>query len=174
MKHSNHSNFYNSYRPIIIMHVLSHQPERVCAASGGDRSTEHSCFAAVQLPWRFWWKLAFTHLLLGGAAAAAGHRADGRGVGQEGGVSGGPGRPPHAHRRDLLTHGRRHDNGHLHGHPDRPVARETQRRIQYSERLSTNQERGYMLALREHTGRLFFCYDYCTPMSRISAIMEWR
>ena len=37
MNHSNHNNFYNSYRPIIMMHVLSHQPERVRAASSGDQ-----------------------------------------------------------------------------------------------------------------------------------------
>ena len=42
MNHSNHNKFYK-YRPI----VLSHQPERVCA---------------VPLPWRFWWKLAFTNV----------------------------------------------------------------------------------------------------------------
>ena len=40
------------------MHVLSHQRERVRGASSGDCSTEHSRFAAVPLPWRFWWKLA--------------------------------------------------------------------------------------------------------------------
>ena len=41
------------------MHVLSHQLERVRAASSGDYSTEHSRFAALPLPCRFRWKMAF-------------------------------------------------------------------------------------------------------------------
>ena len=61
MKHSNHYHFYNLY--IIIMHVLSHQPERVRTTLSGDCSTEHSHFAAVTLPRQFWWKLALKLLL---------------------------------------------------------------------------------------------------------------
>ena len=49
------NNYYNYARL-----ELSHQLERVHAASSGDCSTEHSRFAAVALPCRFWWKLAFT------------------------------------------------------------------------------------------------------------------
>ena len=50
------------------MHILRHQPGRVCAASSADQygtqpllvriSTEHSRFAAMPFPWRFWLKLA--------------------------------------------------------------------------------------------------------------------
>ena len=36
-----------------MMHVLSHQPERVCSASSGDCGMKHSRFAAVPLLWRF-------------------------------------------------------------------------------------------------------------------------
>ena len=39
---------------IIIMHVLSHQSERVCAASSGHFSRDHSRFAAVPLPIGNW------------------------------------------------------------------------------------------------------------------------
>ena len=42
------------YIIIIIMHVLSHQSERVCAASSGHFSRDHSRFAAVPLPIGYW------------------------------------------------------------------------------------------------------------------------
>ena len=59
MNHSIHNHFHNSYRPIIIMHVLSHQPELVRTASSGNVRVRvrvrkrHSRFAAVLLPCRF-------------------------------------------------------------------------------------------------------------------------
>ena len=57
------NNYYNYARL-----ELSHQLERVRAASSGDCSTEHSRFASVALPCRFWWKLP-NWPLLGGAAS---------------------------------------------------------------------------------------------------------